>query len=103
MKRTILSTLVLFFPFRETFAQTVPNPEINQWWSSPGIIGTALLIAVVSFVAILIIGSRLSAFIQGLQNHSEKREKEELKSQLVNWEEEDLDWVLEKRKAAKKI
>ncbi|SEG35787.1 cbb3-type cytochrome c oxidase subunit I [Algoriphagus boritolerans] len=102
MKRTILSTLVLFFPFRETFAQTVPNPEINQWWSSPGIIGTALLIAVVSFVAILIIGSRLSAFIQGLQNHSEKREKEELKSQLVNWEEEDLDWVLEKRKAAKK-
>ena len=102
LKRTILSAMAFFFFFREAIAQTVPNPEIDQWWSSPGIIGTALLIAIISFVAILIIGARLSAFIQGLQNRYQLRDKEEIKSELVNWDEEDLDWVLEKRKAAKK-
>lgn len=102
LKRTILSAMAFFFFFREAIAQTVPNPKIDQWWSSPGIIGTALLIAIISFVAILIIGARLSAFIQGLQNRSRLRDKEEIKSELVNWDVEDLDWVLENRKAAKK-
>ena len=102
LKRTILSAMAFFFFFREAIALTVPNPEIDQWWSSPGIIGTALLIAIISFVAILIIGARLSAFIQGLQNRYQLRDKEEIKSELVNWDEEDLDWVLEKRKVAKK-
>lgn len=102
MNRTILTLLAFFLLFGEAMAQTVPNPEIDQWWSSPGIIGTALLIAIISFVAILIIGARLSAFIQGLQNRSQLRDKEEIKSELVNWDEEDLDWVLENRKAAKK-
>ena len=102
MNLTILILLAFFLLFGEAMAQTVPNPEIDQWWSSPGIIGTALLIAIISFVAILIIGARLSAFIQGLQNRSQVRDKEEIKSELVNWDEEDLDWVLESRKAAKK-
>lgn len=102
MKRTILSAMVSLFFFREAIAQTLPNPEIDQWWSSPGIIGTALLIAIISFVAILIIGARLSAFIQELQKRSQHRDKEEIKSELVNWDVEDLDWVLENRKAAKK-
>lgn len=102
LKRTILSAMAFFFFFREAIAQTVSNPKIDQWWSSPGIIGTALLIAIISFVAILIIGARLSAFIQGLQNRSRLRDKEEIKSDLVNWDVEDLDWVLENRKAAKK-
>ncbi len=99
MKHTAL--LISFFALLifKVQAQTVPNPDIGQWWSSPGIIGTALLIALVSFVAILIIGSRLSTFVQHLQNKS--RKKESLKSDLENWEEEDLDWILEKRKAAK--
>lgn len=102
MKRTTLLLLLLGFGLSQSQAQTVPNPAIEQWWSSPGIIGTALLIALVSLVAILIIGSRLSALFRGLQNRAESRKKETLKSELVNWEEEDLDWILEKRKAAKK-
>jgi cytochrome c oxidase cbb3-type subunit 1 len=85
----------------EAQAQTIPNPDVGEWWSSPGIIGTALLIALVSFVAILIIGSRLSSFIQHLQNKSDSGKKESIKSELVNWDDEDLDWLLEKRKAAK--
>lgn len=101
MKRTSVFIFLFGLHIFEVQAQTVPDPEIGQWWSSPGIIGTALLIALVSFVAILIIGSRLSTFIQHLQNKSESRKKESLKSELVNWEEEDLDWILEKRKAAK--
>ncbi len=101
MKRTSVFILLFGLHIFKVQAQTVPNPDIGQWWSSPGIIGTALLIALVSFVAILIIGSRLSTFIRHLQNKSESRKKESLKSELVNWEEEDLDWILEKRKAAK--
>lgn len=101
MKRITLSFLLLFFFLEETFSQTLPNPDLNNWWSSPGIIGTVLLIAIISFVAILIIGSRLSTFIQGLQNRSQQREKERIKSELINWEEEELDWILEKRRAAK--
>ncbi|WP_297336211.1 cbb3-type cytochrome c oxidase subunit I [Algoriphagus sp.] len=101
MKRIILSSLLLFFLVGETFSQTLPNPDLDNWWSSPGIIGTALLIAIISFVAILIVGSRLSAFIQGLQNRSQLREKERIKFELINWEEEELDWILEKRRAAK--
>ncbi|MDI1322756.1 MAG: cbb3-type cytochrome c oxidase subunit I [Algoriphagus sp.] len=101
MKRTPLIIFLLCLLVSEAQAQTVPNPDIGQWWSSPGIIGTALLIALVSFVAILIIGSRLSAFIQHLQNKSDTGTKESIKSELVNWDDEDLDWLLEKRKAAK--
>lgn len=102
MKRTTILLLVLGLALSQSQAQTVPNPAIEQWWSSPGIIGTALLIALVSLVAILIIGSRLSALFQHLQNRTESKKKESLKSELVNWEDEDLDWILEKRKAAKK-
>lgn len=102
MKRTTLSPLVFILLFEEVSAQTLSNPDMDQWWSSPGIIGTVLLIAIVSFVAILIIGSRLTSFIQRLQDHSNRKEQEEIKSNLINWNEEDIDWVLEKRKAAKK-
>ena len=101
MKLTPLLFLLFGLLVGEAQAQTVPNPDIGQWWSSPGIIGTALLIALVSFVAILIIGSRLSAFIQHLQNKSDSGKKESIKSELVNWDDEDLDWLLEQRKAAK--
>ena len=102
MNRTVYITLGLTILSMKVQAQTVPNPNIDQWWSSPGIIGTALLIAIIAFVALLIIGSRLSAFIQRLQSHSNRKEKEEIKSDLINWEEEDLDWILERRKAAKR-
>ncbi|HSF52958.1 MAG TPA: cbb3-type cytochrome c oxidase subunit I [Algoriphagus sp.] len=101
MKRTTLFISFFCLLLTELQAQTVPNPDIGQWWSSPGIIGTGILIALVSLVAIIIIGSRLSALLQHLQKKSESRKKESLKSELVNWEEEDLDWILEKRKAAK--
>lgn len=102
MKHPTLLISVLCLQVTEVQAQTVANPNLDQWWSSPGIIGTALLIAIVAFVAILIIGSRLSTLLRYLQKRAESRKKESLKSELVNWEEDDLDWILEKRKAAKK-
>lgn len=101
MKRTVILLLFFGLSLTQSIAQTLPNPDIEQWWSSPGIIGTALLLALVSFVAIIILGSRLSALIQHLQKKIESKNKEALKSDLVNWEEEDLDWILEKRKAAR--
>lgn len=102
MKRLTFVILIFYFFLREATGQTIANPETAEWWSSPGIIGTALLIAIISFVAIIIIGSRLSALILRLQNKSQTKEREEIKSDLVNWDEQDLDWVLENRKAAKK-
>ena len=102
MKRTAVFLPILFLAITHTQAQTVPNPSVEQWWSSPGIIGTLLLIALVSLVAIVIIGSRLSSFFQHLQNRAESKQKDSLKSELVNWEDKDLDWILEKRKAAKR-
>lgn len=101
MKRTVILLLVFGLSLNQSEAQTLPNPDIGNWWSSPGIIGTALLLALVCFVAIVILGSRLSALIQHLQKKSESKSKEAQKSELVNWEEEDLDWILEKRRAAK--
>ena len=102
MKRTAVFLPILFLAITQAQAQTVPNPSVEQWWSSPGIIGTLLLIALVSLVAIVIIGSRLSSFFQHLQNRAESKQKDSLKSELVNWEDKDLDWILEKRKAAKR-
>ncbi|MDP2043509.1 MAG: cbb3-type cytochrome c oxidase subunit I [Algoriphagus sp.] len=101
MKRTTIILFLLGLSIFEVQAQTVPNPNTAQWWSSPGIIGTALLIAIVSFVAIIIIGSRLSTLIQHLQKKTESKNKESLKSELINLEAEELDLILEKRKAAK--
>ena len=102
MKRTTVLLPVLCLAITQSQAQTVPNPAIEQWWSSPGIIGTLLLIALISLVAIIIIASRLSALFHTIQNKAESQKSESLKSELVNWTEEDLDLVLEKRKSAKR-
>lgn len=76
------------------------NSSRDQLWSSPGVIGTLFLVAIVLFIAVVIVVFRLSSFFDRLQKKSEKSTQREIKQQIINLEDADVDEILESRKAA---
>ncbi|MGY6742773.1 MAG: cbb3-type cytochrome c oxidase subunit I [Cecembia sp.] len=78
------------------------NSSRDQLWSSPGVIGTLFLIAIVLFIAVVIVVFRLSSFFDRLQKRSERSTQRELKQQIINLEDADVDDILESRKAARR-
>lgn len=80
----------------------LPIAAKDQLWSSPGVLGTLFLIAVVLFIAVVIVVFRLSSFFERLKRSSEVGQIRELKHQIINLEGDDIDEILEKRKAAQK-
>ncbi|AFL85736.1 Cbb3-type cytochrome oxidase, subunit 1 [Belliella baltica DSM 15883] len=78
------------------------NSSRDQLWSSPGVIGTLFLIAIVLFIAVVIVVFRLSSFFDRLQKRSERSTQRELKQQIINLEDADVDDILVSRKAARR-
>jgi cytochrome c oxidase cbb3-type subunit I len=76
------------------------NSALDQLWSSPGIIGTLFLIAIVLFIAVVIVVFRLSTFFDRMNKKSDIAQWKGLKHQIVNLDEAEIDEILESRKAA---
>lgn len=82
-------------------AQTTSDTlDSGNWVTSPGVIGTFILMLIVVLIAILILSYRLSGFFQSMKNKREAARKLEFSEELYTMDEAGIDAILEKRKAA---
>lgn len=92
--------LVALFPF-SLLAQVDPVSTDN-WATSPGIIGTLVLICIVLFVASIIFLVKLNAYVNTLKARQIEKQKLAFNEELLNLEEGELDVILDQRKKALK-
>ncbi len=91
----------LFFLFIPTSLLTQANTiDTENWLSSPGIIGTLILIVIVIVVGIVILMARLNSFLGRQKNKQQQAETWQLNEQLANLNQGEIDAILEKRKKA---
>lgn len=74
----------------------------DNWLSSPGIIGTFVLIAIVMIIAIVILFIKLNGYIDSLKQKQVDRDIKAFDDEIVTMDEAAIDIMLEKRKAALK-
>jgi len=72
--------------------------DTETWWTSPGVVGTLVLVSLIMVVAILIMIIRLNGYITGLNERKRLRQRLEFSEELTNLEQGEIDHILEKRK-----
>jgi cytochrome c oxidase cbb3-type subunit 1 len=77
--------------------------DTENWKTSPGVIGTLILVSIVLVIAILIIVIRLNSYITRLNEKRKLKQSFEFSDALVNLEEGDIDSILERRKQSLKF
>lgn len=100
-KKVLLTILMISLAELPLLAQPTPNPSTTNWLASPGIIGTLVLVALVLMIAILIVVKRASTIMHFVQRKNEKLSVQKHREELYQLEENEIDEVLEERKAAK--
>lgn len=98
--KRILTTLLLLIPF-SSIAQT-ESIDTENWWASPGVLGTLFLIVIVLILAILIVIARVNSYINGLNEKKRLKQNQEFREELTNLNPGEIDDILEKRKRALK-
>ncbi|ERM80585.1 hypothetical protein P872_12725 [Rhodonellum psychrophilum GCM71 = DSM 17998] len=91
--------LITIFP-KEVWAQPTPNPDTANWMTSPGIVGTILLIVIVLVIAIFILTVKASGYFAQLQKSGERSKKNEFNERLLEMDEAEIGTILEKRRKA---
>ncbi|HEY8402257.1 MAG TPA: cbb3-type cytochrome c oxidase subunit I [Cytophagaceae bacterium] len=99
MKKSISSISFIMFP-AIVFAENVSVINSEGWISSPGIIGTLVLIAIVLAIAILILTIQVSSYIQNQKLKKLNIQKMTFSQELMELEQEEIDEILKHRKAA---
>ncbi|HSI76621.1 MAG TPA: cbb3-type cytochrome c oxidase subunit I [Lunatimonas sp.] len=94
---TSLLIILIIIP-SEISAQPTPNPDTSNWMTSPGIIGTILLIVTVLIIAIFILIVKASAYFSHLQTKTERNKNNEFSERLLDMNEAEIATILEKRK-----
>lgn len=56
--------VALLFAGSAVIAQTRANPAAAGWATSPGVLGTLILIALVALIPVIILSARLSAYLE---------------------------------------
>jgi len=74
----------------------------DNWLSSPGIIGTFVLIAIVMIIAIVILFVKLNGYIDAMKRRQINTQKLAFDDELIALDGADIDAILEQRKAALK-
>ncbi|MDD3459158.1 MAG: cytochrome oxidase subunit I, partial [Weeksellaceae bacterium] len=100
MKRTLIQTILLLVPFAG-FAQ-FKNISADNWASSPGVIGTLILILIVALIAVVIMSAKISSYAESLKERQLLKRNKAFDDEIINLEEGEIDSILEKRKAALK-
>lgn len=72
----------------------------ENWLSSPGIIGTFILIAIVLVVAVIILLVRMNSYIDTLKSRQVEKNNLAFDDEVISMEEGKIDRILEERKAA---
>lgn len=83
-------------------SQNKQNNITDTWITSPGIIGTLFLIAIVFIIAIILFLVKLNNYVDRLKYKKLKQNKIAFSEELIALEIDDIDEILEKRKRALK-
>ena len=99
MKKTASTIIALaaLLPINNALAQEITS---ENWISSPGIIGTIILITLVLVLAVVIVLARLSNYLRRVQKKDDDSSKLAFKKELLEMEGTEIDDLLSKRKAA---
>lgn len=95
----ILALLIGAMP---QFVSAQEKISTDNWLSSPGIIGTFVLIAIVMAVAVIILLVKLNTYIDGMKSRQLEKNRLAFGDEVIALEESEIDDILEKRKAALK-
>ncbi|MCC5929129.1 MAG: cbb3-type cytochrome c oxidase subunit I [Cyclobacteriaceae bacterium] len=98
--KSLTFILILFRVPSPVFGQSQPNPGTENWLTSPGVIGTIILIVIVVVIAIFILIVRLSSFIESMNKKGVVKKKMEFSEALIGLDDSEIDRILEQRKAA---
>lgn len=98
MKRTVIQSFFLLIPFAG-FAQ-VQNFSTDNWSTSPGVIGTLILILIVALVAVIVMSAKISAYADSLKAKQLLKRNKAFDEEIINLRDDEIDTILEKRKAA---
>jgi len=96
--KVYLGLFVALFP-TSLLAQAEPVTSDN-WATSPGIIGTIVLILIVFFVSVIILLLRLNAYIEKYRNRQIDKKRLAFDEELLALEAGEIDVILDKRKNA---
>src|SRR5690554_574465 len=78
------------------FAQSgITDLDVENWTSSPGVVGTFALVLIVVFVAVLILAYRFSSLIRRMKSKQKKAEFEQVTEQIMELDEPAIDRILE--------
>jgi len=96
MRRVGILLLLVLTPLFSKGQESAVSTD--QWFLSPGVIGTFILVSIVLVVAIIVVIARLNAFINKNIKKRELRDKLELKEELIGLEADEIDSILKQRK-----
>ena len=98
--RQIFILSLFFLPFTTVAQTTTVNSE--NWITSPGIIGTLVLVFIVIFIAVLIFMARLNSYVKLLKHRQIEKKNLAFNEELLALQEEDIDIILQQRKSGLK-
>ena len=100
MKKTFILVLSILGFNAVGLAQSSQELNTENWASSPGIIGTLILIIIVAVIALLIITARVNSLIKSIKAKKYNKYNLGLGEELDSLSEEERNKVIERRKAA---
>lgn len=100
MKKAHLFMLLFLGCLPQYVLSQSKSVSTENWMSSPGIIGTIVLIAIVMAVAVIILLVKLNSYIDGLKRKQANKNKMAFQDDIIAMEESEIDSILEKRKKA---
>lgn len=101
MKKSNISILLMTLLPSILMAQGSTDISTENWMSSPGIIGTFILISIVVLIAVFILSIRVSSYVESMKKKQFEKRNLEFSEELIRMDEGEIDSILEKRKAAK--
>ncbi len=94
--------ILLFLMALPNFISAQEKITTDNWLSSPGIIGTFILISIVMIIAVIILFVKINGYIDSLKRRQLDKNKMAFDDEIVAMEGGNIDDILEKRKAALK-
>jgi cytochrome c oxidase cbb3-type subunit 1 len=96
-KNKIIPVIMTVSPLA-VFAQGTSTITTDNWITSPGIIGTLILITIVLVVAIIILLARFNSYLSALKEKRTKVQQSAFSEEIIGLKEDEIDEILIRRK-----
>lgn len=101
MKKHLLFSILIAFGCSEIgMAQSSKVVTTDGWLTSPGIIGTFVLVFIVLFVAAVILIAKMNRYVDGMKQKQIDKKRLAFDEEIIGLEADEIDAILEKRKKA---